>query len=142
MQTRHQPFIKRCYELAEKSRQLGESPVGSLVVIKNEIIAEATENSKAKNDITCHAELEAIRAALQLLQTNFLAEATLYTTHEPCLLCAYAIRHYRIKELIYVESVGELGSVEGIFPLLSVHDFTKWIAPPIIEKYFRSNKID
>lgn len=126
-------FIKRCYELAEISAQRGESPVGSILVIDNEIIAEATENSRATNDLTCHAEMEAIRAALHHLQTKFLPQATLYTTHEPCVLCAYAIRHYCIAKVVYAQAVGELGSVAGIFPILTALLPNKWGAPPVVE---------
>ena len=66
-------FIKRCGILAEDAASKGESPVGSLITKDGEIVCEAIEASKNKNDVSCHAELEAIRLAVRKLQTNDLS---------------------------------------------------------------------
>src|SRR6185312_2955191 len=93
-------FIKRCEILAAEVAN-GDAPVGSIISKDDEIISEAIEASKNKNDITCHAELEAIRLAVKKLKTNDLSDCTIYSTHEPCIMCSYAIRFYKIKKVVY-----------------------------------------
>ena len=75
-------YIKRCEALAEKAAANGDAPVGS-VIVKGD---EAIEAAKYKNDITCHAELEAIRLAVKKLKTNDLSCCVIYSTHEPCII--------------------------------------------------------
>ena len=62
-------YIKLCEILAGAAATKGESPVGSVIIKNNEIVSEAMEASKEKNDVTCHAELEAIRLAVKNLRT-------------------------------------------------------------------------
>jgi len=76
------------------------------------------ESSKNKNDITCHAELEAIRLAVKKLKTNDLSDCILYSTHEPCIMCSYAIRFHKIKKVVYQHAVNYLGGVSSSMPLL------------------------
>jgi tRNA(adenine34) deaminase len=111
-------FIKRCGILAEDAAAKGESPVGALITKNGEILCEAIETSKNKNDITCHAEVEAIRLAVKKLQTNDLSACVLYSTHEPCIMCSYAIRFYKIKKVVYQHAVNYLGGVSSSMPLL------------------------
>src|SRR6478609_3973229 len=92
----HESYMRKCIELALKAKELKESPVGSLVVMNEIIIAEGWECSKAHNDITFHAEIEAIRRATEHLQSQNLSNCVLYTTHEPCIMCSYVIRHTKI----------------------------------------------
>ncbi len=135
MQGNHTVFMQRCYELAEESRLKGESPVGSLIVLEGKIIAEATERSKENNDISFHAEAEAIRQALKKMNVKHLPDTVLYTTHEPCILCSYMIRHYKIAEVVYAESVGGLGGIDSDTPILRMEHFEKWGSHPMILKY-------
>ncbi len=111
-------FIKRCGILAEDAAAKGESPVGALITKNGEIICEAFEASKNKNDVSCHAELEAIRLAVKKLQTNDLSACVIYSTHEPCIMCSYAIRFYKIKKVVYQHAVNYLGGVSSSMPLL------------------------
>jgi tRNA(adenine34) deaminase len=111
-------FIKRFGILAEDAAAKGESPVGSLITRNGEVVCEAIEASKNKNDIICHAELEAIRLAVKKLQTNDLSACVLYSTHEPCIMCSYAIRFYKIKKVVYQHAVNYLGGVSSSMPLL------------------------
>ena len=111
-------FIKRCEILAEDAAAKGESPVGALITKNGEILCEAIEASKNKNDITCHAEVEAIRLAVKKLQTNDLSACVLYSTHEPCIMCSYAIRFYKIKKVIYQHAANYLGGISSSMPLL------------------------
>jgi tRNA(adenine34) deaminase len=111
-------FIKRCGILAEDAAAKGEAPVGSLITKNDEIVCEAMEASKNKNDISCHAELEALRLAIKKLQTNDLSGCVIYSTHEPCIMCSYAIRFYKIKRVVYQHAVNYLGGVSSSMPLL------------------------
>jgi tRNA(adenine34) deaminase len=111
-------LIKRCEILAEDAAAKGESPVGALITKNGEILCEAIEASKNKNDITCHAEVEAIRLAVKKLQTNDLSGCVIYSTHEPCIMCSYAIRFYKIKKVVYQHAVKNLGGVSSSMPLL------------------------
>ena len=111
-------YIKRCELLAEEAAAKGDAPVGSVITKGGEIIAEAFEASKNKNDITCHAELEAVRLAVKNLKTNDLSDCVIYSTHEPCIMCSYAIRFYKIKKVVYQRAVNYLGGVSSSMPLL------------------------
>ena len=80
--------LARCEVLARMAADRRESPVGSLIVLAGAIIGEGIEAARESGDITAHAEVEAIRAAVKRHGPD-LSAATLYTTHEPCLLCSY-----------------------------------------------------
>ncbi|GAB1396808.1 hypothetical protein MASR1M65_15850 [Saprospiraceae bacterium] len=95
---------------ARKSDRTRNPSVGAVIVKNGEIVAE-TEAGKSKNDITCHAEIEALRLAVKKLQSNDLSECVMYSTHEPCIMCSYAIRYYRVKKLVYLHDVDYLGGI-------------------------------
>jgi tRNA(adenine34) deaminase len=135
MQDEHQYWMKRCFELAHAAEKRGENPVGSLLVRHGALLAEATESTRAKRDVTAHAETEAIRLAVQTTQAGHLSDATLYTSREPCLLCAYVIRHYRISQVVYAERGGQRGSVHGTYPLLLTEQIETWGPPPRVVGY-------
>lgn len=125
--------MKRCFELAEQAKQNNESPVGSLLTdgIGN-ILAEGIEANKSKNDVTCHAEIEAIRNALKKLSVADLQNTVLYSTHEPCVMCSYVIRSYGIRKVVYSISAGEVGGTSSNFPILKTETIIRWKSPPEI----------
>lgn len=126
-------YLQRCSVLATQAAQKGNSRVGAVVVKDDEIISEAEEAVKTKNDVSCHAEMEALREAVKNLHTNDLSGCTLYTTHEPCIMCSYAIRFYKIKAVIYLNQSKYLGGVSSSMPLLiSTEVPPSWSKPPII----------
>ena len=126
-------YIKRCELLAEEAAAKGDAPVGSIITKGEEIIAEAIEASKHKNDITCHAELEAIRLAVKTLKTNDLSGCVIYSTHEPCIMCSYAIRFYKIKKVVYQHAVNYLGGNSSSMPLLISKEVPPhWAEAPVI----------
>lgn len=128
-------FMRRCKELATAAGEKGNSPVGAIIVRNSEIIAEAEEANITKNDVTCHAEIEALRMTVKKLQTNDLSDCCLYTSHEPCIMCSYAIRFYKIKRVIFLHAVDYLGGVTSSMPLLVSGDVPpKWGKAPEVLK--------
>lgn len=128
----HTFYMRRCKELAEMARQRGESPVGSLLVQDGKIIAEGIEGGKTHRDITYHAEIEAIRQATELLQSQDLSACVMYTTHEPCIMCSYMIRHTRINTVVMAITTGDIGGMSSAYPLLTDTTIKKWGTPPLL----------
>ena len=127
-------YLEKCEALAIDAANNGESAVGALIVRDNKIISEAGESTKLKNDITCHAEIEAIRHAVKKLKSNDLSNCILYTTHEPCIMCSYVIRYYRIKEVVFLKPVEFLGGFTSSMPLLISENVpAHWRKPPAIK---------
>jgi tRNA(adenine34) deaminase len=77
-----------------------DAPVGALVVLNDRIVAEGVENVRGRRDVTGHAEIEAVRGACERLGSLNLTGCTLYTSVEPCVMCAYAIRLARISRVV------------------------------------------
>lgn len=126
-------YMQQCEILADKAAEKGNAPVGAIIVKDNEIISEAEEAGKSKNDITCHAEIEAVRIAVRKLKTSDLSDCILFTTHEPCIMCSYAIRFYKIKKVVFKNTVNYLGGISSSMPLLISRDVpTHWSKPPEI----------
>ncbi len=115
-------FMQRCQEIGKSAAKNGNPPVGAIIVKANIIIAEAEEAGNSKNDITCHAEIEALRIAVKKLEPSDLSDCIMYTTHEPCIMCSYAIRFYRIKKVVYQNTVDYLGGISSSMPLLVSDD--------------------
>lgn len=128
----HEDYMRHCLELGRQSMHLGNAPVGSVLVMDGKIIGEGLELGKTKNDITYHAEIEAIREALKSTESHKLTGAQLYTTHEPCLMCSYAIRHYEIGEVYYGMTTGEIGGHSSDYKLLETETISIWKNPPRI----------
>ena len=105
--------------------------MGAVIVADATIIGEGIEASKERGDITCHAEVEAIRAAVKARGRD-LSMATLYTTHEPCLLCSYVIRHHHIARVVIQHAVAHVGGVTSTYPILTATDVPVWGAPPLV----------
>lgn len=126
-------YMNHCQKLGNAAAEKGNSPVGAIIVKGDEIISEAEEAAKTKNDITCHAEIEAIRIAVSKLNSTDLSECILFTTHEPCIMCSYAIRFYQIKKVVYKNAVNYLGGVSSSMALLISGDVPPhWAKPPEI----------
>ncbi len=126
----HEKWMRWCLSLAQQALQQGDYPVGAVVVKEGELIGEGVEAGKSKKDITCHAEIEAIREARQTTDSADLQGCILYSTHEPCIMCSYVIRHHKISQVIIGTTVPELGGVTSAYPLLTAPNFSKWANPP------------
>lgn len=88
----HEIFMDRCIQLAKRAMLKGNPPVGALLVKNGEVISEGIEAGKSRGDVTAHAEIEIFRNALIQGKKNF-HSCTVYSTHEPCVMCSYVIRH-------------------------------------------------
>ena len=125
-------FMRRCIDLARIARQRGDAPVGALIVRNGQVIAEAGERVDSAFDIAGHAEVGAIRMACQSLGTLDLAGCVLYTSAEPCVMCAYAIRQTGISRVVFGASVPAVGGVTSRYPILIAPDVPGWPEPPIV----------
>lgn len=79
----------------------GEIPVGAIVVCKNHIIARAHNLTETLNDVTAHAEMQAITAAANAIGGKYLTDCTLYVTVEPCVMCAGAIAWAQVSRVVF-----------------------------------------
>ncbi len=129
-----QQMMRRCIELAASAKGAGNTPIGCVITLETEIIAEAEEQSPAGSDPFAHAEILAVVAALRAAGRTKLSQATLYTTNEPCFLCSYAIREAQISRVVFsVESPG-VGGATSDYPILKARDIDRWRILPQIEK--------
>ena len=104
-------FMKRALQEAEAAFEKGEVPVGAVVVIDNKIIARGHNLTETLNDVTAHAEMQAITAAANYLGGKYLNECTLYVTLEPCVMCAGASYWTQIGKIVYGASEPQRGFV-------------------------------
>ena len=86
---------------AEKAAARGEVPVGAVVVCRDRIIARTHNLTETLNDVTAHAEMQAITAAANALGGKYLTDCTLYVTVEPCVMCAGAIAWAQTGRLVF-----------------------------------------
>lgn len=93
-------FMKKALAEAETAYQKGEIPVGCLVVCNNQIVARAHNLTELLNDVTAHAEMQAITAAANQLGGKYLTNCTLYVTLEPCVMCAGALGWSQISRIV------------------------------------------
>ncbi len=94
-------FMKEAYKEAQKAYEIGEVPVGAVVVSNNMIIARAHNQVELLKDPTAHAEILAITSATNFLGSKYLKGCTLYVTLEPCMMCASALNWAKIDKLVY-----------------------------------------
>ena len=103
--------MRRALDLAAEAARAGEVPVGAVVTLGEEIIAETRNAMRGSTDPTAHAEMEAIRAAGARLGTSRLDQCTLWVTLEPCAMCAAAIAIARLKALRFAAEDPKGGGV-------------------------------
>jgi tRNA(adenine34) deaminase len=102
-------FMKKALQEAEDAFEKGEIPVGAVVVINDRIIARSHNLTELLNNVTAHAEMQAITAASNFLGGKYLTNCTLYVTLEPCQMCAGALYWSQISKLVYGASDDQRG---------------------------------
>ncbi len=105
----HERWMQRALELADRAAALDEVPVGAVVVRDGELLGEGWNQVISAADPTAHAEVVALRAAAQRVGNYRLPEATLYVTLEPCTMCAGAMIHARIAQLVFAATEPRAG---------------------------------
>jgi tRNA(adenine34) deaminase len=96
-----QYFMKQALVEAQQAFEKDEVPVGAIVVVEQRIIARAHNLTEQLNDVTAHAEMQAITAAAHFLNGKYLKECTLYVTLEPCVMCMGALYWSQLKRLVF-----------------------------------------
>ncbi len=128
----HNFFMEQCIALGKKAMLKGNPPVGALVVKENKVLGIGMEAGISSKDITRHAEIEAVKDALKNNPKINLSDCILYTTHEPCIMCSYVLRHYKLKTIIYGTEVAHVGGITSDLPVLKTTQVPNWGNPPII----------
>ena len=94
-------FMREALKEAKNAYQSGEIPIGAVVVCNERVIARAHNMTELLNDVTAHAEMQALTAAANFLGSKYLNDCTLYVTIEPCVMCAGAIFWTQLQRVVY-----------------------------------------
>jgi tRNA(adenine34) deaminase len=113
----HEFWMQRALALAREAEAAGEVPVGCLVVTAGEVMGEARNSPIALLDPTAHAEMLALRQAALAANNYRLTDATLYSTLEPCAMCAGALVAARIRTLVFAARDLRFGGVRSKFQI-------------------------
>jgi tRNA(adenine34) deaminase len=110
-------FLLQALDLAREAEQAGEVPVGAVVVLNGAVIGRGRNSPISNNDPTAHAEILALRQAAAAVQNYRLQGATLYSTLEPCVMCAGALVASRVARLVFGARDLRFGGVRSKFQL-------------------------
>ncbi|WP_372932640.1 nucleoside deaminase [Mariniphaga sediminis] len=138
-------FMKKAFSEALQAFEKGEVPVGAVVVANGKIIARAHNLTETLNDVTAHAEMQAITAAANLLGGKYLGDCTLYVTLEPCAMCAGALGWAQTGKIVYGASDPKRGFRK--FAPKALHPKTELIGgvletecSELIQEFFRERR--
>lgn len=109
----HNLFMQEAIRLAYEARENGNHPFGALLVRDGEVVLTAVNTVNSERDVTRHAELNLVSEACRLFTTEQLAQTILYTSTEPCAMCAGAIVWAGIPTVVYGCSAERLGEMAG-----------------------------
>lgn len=112
-------WMQRALELADHAAAHGEVPIGAVLIKDDQIIGEGWNSPITLHDPTAHAEINALRDAARRLGNYRLLDTTLYVTVEPCVMCAGALVHARVKEVVYGANEPKTGAVQSAFSILT-----------------------
>jgi tRNA(adenine34) deaminase len=115
--TADEQFMHEALALARSGAQSGEVPVGAVVVVDGEIVGRGSNAPIARMDPTAHAEILALREAAARMGNYRLPTATLYCTLEPCVMCAGALVHARIRRVVFGARDLRFGGVRSKFQI-------------------------
>ena len=112
-------WMRHALKLARRAQELGEVPVGAVVVKGDEVVAEGWNQPIASHDPSAHAEMVAMREAAAALKNYRLGGLTLYVTLEPCVMCAGAIIHARIARVVFGAADPRAGAVHSVYDVIA-----------------------
>ncbi|MCL4551354.1 MAG: nucleoside deaminase [Bacteroidetes bacterium] len=143
-------FMYAALSEAEKALELNEVPIGAVVVHDNKIIGRGFNQTEMLNDSTAHAEMLAITAASNHLQSKLLDECDIYITAEPCLMCSGAILLSRIKNLYFATFEPKFGACGSLFNVIEANKYNHKPnvysgiysdeSKQLLEKFFQSKR--
>jgi len=116
-QSSDEKFMREALQLARLAQAAGEVPVGAVVVVEGEIVGRGFNQPIGRNDPTAHAEILALREASARTQNYRLEHADVFATLEPCVMCAGALVHARIRRLVFAGRDLRFGGVRSKFRL-------------------------
>ena len=138
-------FMKKAFSEALQAFEKGEVPVGAVVVSNQKIIARAHNLTETLNDVTAHAEMQAITAAANLLGGKYLNDCTLYVTLEPCVMCAGALGWAQLGKVVFGASDEKRGYRK--FSSKSLHPKTEVVGgvmetecTELMQEFFRQKR--
>ncbi len=114
----HQRFMAKAIQLAEQAFEEGEIPVGAIVVHENQIVGKGYNQVEKLNDPTAHAEMLAISAACDTLDSKYLTDCTIYVTLEPCPMCAGALVWSKIGRVVFGANDPKAGACGSLLNVL------------------------
>ena len=142
--------MERALSLAQQAADLGEVPVGAVVVANNQVIGEGFNQPIKANDPTAHAEIVAMRNAAAYLENYRLSDCDLYVTIEPCTMCVGAMIHARIRRIIFGAPEPRAGALTSQLKLLDQSHFNHsidWVGGvleqpcgALIKNFFKSRR--
>ena len=135
---------------AQYASEEGEIPIGAVVVHKDKIIGRGKNQVEKLNDATAHAEILAITAASNHLQSKFLSECDLYVTAEPCLMCSGAILLARLRSVFFSTFEPKFGAAGSLYNLLEGNKYNHKIkifsgiyeneSKILLERFFKNKR--
>lgn len=138
-------FMKEALKEAQKAYDADEVPVGAVIVHDNKIIARAHNLTERLNDVTAHAEMQAITSAANYIGGKYLNECVLYVTLEPCPMCAGALGWSQISKIVWGATDEKKGFTKIDYQML--HPKTRTFngvmqhdCGEIIKKFFREKR--
>lgn len=111
-------WMQQALDLAQTAYTQNEVPIGAIVTLDNQLIAQAHNQTITLNDPTAHAEVCVLRQAAQVLKNYRLLNSTLYVTLEPCAMCAGALIQARVKRLVFATHDPKAGAVSSVLRVL------------------------
>ena len=125
----HEHYMGLALRAGEEAMARGDWPTGSIIVLGGDVVGSGQNRQNTLNDITVHAETDALRAAFKSLKRTNLEDATLYTSMEPCPMCAEAMRMARVTRLVLGLRHKDLNRVDlGSY---SIEAYCKMLAWPL-----------
>ena len=117
--TQDEQFMREALSLAQQAAELGEVPVGAIVVKDGVIVGRGSNAPIGSHDPSAHAEILALRNAAKNIGNYRLVDCSLYVTLEPCAMCAGAIQHARIGQLVFGAKDPKTGACGSVVSLMT-----------------------
>jgi len=148
----HKRWMREAIRAAREAELAGEVPVGTCVVVDDEVVAIAGNRTRTDCDPTAHAEIVALREAAQRVGNYRLASATVYSTIEPCAMCAGALIQARVPRLVYGAKDDRAGAVDSHFGICNSNQLNHRVAVvsgilesecrELMQEFFRTRRTD